>query len=121
MAKTAVSHKQKKERPYYTEEHMMFRDSLRKFLEKECLHYFEQWEEERLVPREFWRKMGESGFLCPSVSEEYGGAGGDFGFSAILSEERGEGDENSGRNDKPCHPNRQDGNSGGCGENAGAV
>ena len=89
MAKTAISDKQKKERPYYTEEHVMFRDSLRKFLEKECLPYFEQWEEERLVPREFWRKMGESGFLCPSVSEEYGGAGGDFGFSAILSEETG--------------------------------
>ena len=67
MAKAAVSDKQKKERPYYTDEHVMFRDSLRRFLEKECLPYFEQWEEERLVPREFWLMMGENGFLCPSV------------------------------------------------------
>jgi acyl-CoA dehydrogenase len=65
----------------------MFRDSLRKFLEKEAVPYFELWEEEHLIPRSFWVKMGDNGFICPWVSEEYGGMNTDFGFAAILSEE----------------------------------
>ena len=77
----------KVKRPYYNEEHYMFQDALRKFLEREAAPYFEQWEEERLVPRSFWKKLGENGFLCPSVSEEYGGGGGDFALSLVLSEE----------------------------------
>lgn len=72
---------------FYTDEHHMFRDSLRKFLEKEAVPHYEQWEEDRQVPRSFWKKMGENGFICPWVSEEYGGMNADFGFAAILSEE----------------------------------
>jgi acyl-CoA dehydrogenase len=74
-------------RPFFTNEHLMFRDSLRKFLEKEAVPYFDQWEEERLVPRTFWEKLGQFGFLSPSVDEEYGGMGADFGFAAIFNEE----------------------------------
>ncbi|MBD8034237.1 acyl-CoA dehydrogenase family protein [Solibacillus merdavium] len=70
-----------------TEEHEMFRKALRKMLDKEAYPYFEQWEKDRDIPREFWLKLGENGFLCPMVSEEYGGLGLDFGYSAILTEE----------------------------------
>lgn len=77
----------KKNTMAYSDEHVMFRDSLRRFLEKEAVPYFEQWEEDCIIPRTFWRKMGENGFICPWVSEEYGGQGTDFGFSAILGEE----------------------------------
>ena len=80
---------QRGKRPYYKEEHLLFQEALRKFLEKEAAPYFEQWEEDRLVPRSFWKKLGENGFLCPSVSEEYGGSGGDFALSLVLSEETG--------------------------------
>ena len=80
---------QKAKRPYYKEEHYMFQDAIRKFLEKEAAPYFDQWEEDRLVPRSFWKKLGQNGFLCPSVSEEYGGSGGDFALSLVLSEETG--------------------------------
>ncbi|MCM3743181.1 acyl-CoA dehydrogenase family protein [Sporosarcina luteola] len=72
---------------YFTEEHQMFRDALRKFLEKEAIPYFEQWEEEGLVPRSFWKKVGENGFLCSWIGEEYGGIGADFLFTVILNEE----------------------------------
>lgn len=71
----------------YTEEHAMFRKSLRKMLDKEAYPYFEQWEKDRDIPREFWLKLGENGFLCPMVSEQYGGLALDFGYSAILTEE----------------------------------
>ena len=71
----------------YTEEHGMFRKSLRKMLEKEAYPFFNAWEEKREIPRDFWLKLGEQGYLCPMVSEEYGGLGLDFGYGAILTEE----------------------------------
>ena len=71
----------------FTEEHEMFRKSLRKMLDKEAYPYFEEWEQKRDIPRLFWQKLGENGFLCPMVSEEYGGLGLDFGYSMILTEE----------------------------------
>lgn len=71
----------------FTEEHEMFRTALRKMLDKEAYPYFEEWEQQRDIPRSFWQKLGDNGFLCPMVSEEYGGLGLDFGYSMILTEE----------------------------------
>lgn len=73
--------------PYLKEEHEIFRSALRKFLEKEAIPFYDQWEEDRLIPRSFWLKLGEHGFLCPTVAESYGGSGVDFGFSAVINEE----------------------------------
>lgn len=86
MSKAIVNF-EKANRPFLSEEHLMFRDSLRKFIEREIEPNFEKWEEDRLIPRELWNKLGAQGFLCPSVEEEYGGMGVDFGFDVILSEE----------------------------------
>ena len=72
---------------FETDEHIMFRKSLRKFLEKEAVPYYDTWEKERLIPIKFWKKFGEMGFLCPQVEEEYGGLGLDFSFSVIIGEE----------------------------------
>jgi acyl-CoA dehydrogenase len=71
----------------YSDEHRIFRQMLRKFLEREVIPHVEEWEEAGIVPRSAWKKMGEQGFLCTAVPEEYGGAGGDFLYSVILSEE----------------------------------
>ncbi|MBU2226394.1 MAG: acyl-CoA dehydrogenase family protein, partial [Proteobacteria bacterium] len=71
----------------YTDEHRMFRDALRRFLAKEITPHVEQWEEEGIVPREAWKKMGEQGFLAMNVPEEYGGLGADFLYSVIVIEE----------------------------------
>ena len=73
--------------PYLTDDHEIFRKSLRKFLEKEAVPFYDQWEEERMIPRSFWRKMGEQGFLCPDLEEKYGGSGVDWGFSVVINEE----------------------------------
>src|SRR3546814_15761686 len=40
-----------------------------------------------LVPKEFWRKAGAIGMLCPTAPEAYGGLGLDFGYNAIVDEE----------------------------------
>lgn len=71
----------------YTEEHRIFRESVRKFLEKEVIPYVEEWEEAGITPKNIWKKMGDQGFLCMDVPEEYGGLGADFLYSAIMIEE----------------------------------
>ncbi|MDZ4165493.1 MAG: acyl-CoA dehydrogenase family protein [Smithellaceae bacterium] len=71
----------------YSEEHRIFRESLRRFLEKEIIPHVEEWEEAGIVPRSAWKKMGDHGFLCLDVPEEYGGLGADFLYSVILTEE----------------------------------
>lgn len=73
--------------PYLKEEHHIFRQSLQKFLQKEAVPYFEEWENQKYVPREFWKKMGEQGYLCPWVDEAYGGLNADFGYSVVINEE----------------------------------
>lgn len=72
---------------YITEEHEMYRKALRAFLEKEAVPYIHEWEKNKEIPRSFWKKLGENGFLCPQFDEAYGGLNTDFGFSVISSEE----------------------------------
>jgi len=71
----------------YSEEHHIFRDTLRKYLEKEVIPHVEEWEEAGIVPRSAWKGMGEQGFLAMHVPEEYGGFGADFLYSVIVTEE----------------------------------
>lgn len=71
----------------YSEEHNIFRDTLRKFLEKEITPHGDQWEQDGIVPRWAWKKMGDMGFLGMSVPEQYGGFDADFLYSVIMNEE----------------------------------
>ncbi|AZU60823.1 acyl-CoA dehydrogenase family protein [Neobacillus mesonae] len=73
--------------PYLQEDHEIFRQSLRKFLEKEAYPFYDKWEQDRMIPRSFWTKMGEQGFLCPDIDEKYGGSGVDWGFAVVINEE----------------------------------
>jgi acyl-CoA dehydrogenase len=75
------------ERSFLKEEHDIFRRALRKFLEKEAVPYFEQWERDKQVPRSFWKKAGDQGFLCPWADEKYGAINADFGYSVVINEE----------------------------------
>lgn len=72
---------------YMQEEHKIFRDAFRKFLEKEAYPYYDTWEKEGIIPREFWTKLGENGFLCPWLDERYGGLNADFVYEVIINEE----------------------------------
>ncbi|PLR67463.1 acyl-CoA dehydrogenase family protein [Bacillus sp. UMB0893] len=72
---------------YLQDEHQIFREALRKFLQKEAVPYYDQWEKAGMIPRELWIKMGEQGFLCPWTDEKYGGSGVDFAYSVIINEE----------------------------------
>lgn len=72
---------------YFTEEHEMFRESLRSFLQKEVIPNIDQWEEERKTPKEIWKKMGDLGFLGLAYPEKFGGSNLDFFYDVIFSEE----------------------------------
>src|SRR2546429_6786266 len=75
-------------RTLFTEEHRLFRDAFKHFLEKEVVPYYEQWEKDGIVSREMWLKAGQQGFLGVAVPEAYDGAGvDDFRYSAIMAEE----------------------------------
>lgn len=65
----------------------LFRDNVRKFLEKEVAPHYDQWEKDEKLPRDLWNRMGENGLLCVDVPEQYGGFGADFRLSAIMVEE----------------------------------
>lgn len=71
----------------YTDEHKDFRQRLRAFLEADVIPFVDEWEKDKIIPKEIWRKTGKAGFLCPCVSREYGGLGGDYRYSVIVAEE----------------------------------
>lgn len=65
----------------------LFRDELRKFLERELVPNIDRWEKQGIVDREFWLACGTHGILCPTVPTQYGGLGLDFRYNAIIGEE----------------------------------
>ena len=75
-------------RQLFTAEHEAFRETVRKFYEKEVIPYTERYESQQHVDRELWNKAGELGLLCATMPEEYGGSGVDRLYSMILIEEQ---------------------------------
>jgi acyl-CoA dehydrogenase len=71
----------------FTQEHGMLRKSVRAFVEKEVAPHVDEWEAAGRIPKSFWRRLGEVGFLGLEFPVEYGGAGGDFLSSVVLGEE----------------------------------
>ncbi|MBI1199272.1 MAG: acyl-CoA dehydrogenase [Phenylobacterium sp.] len=76
------------ESPHYTPEHEIFRTNVRRFIEKECLPHRAAWQKACKSPREMWSRAGEAGILCPKVSPEFGGGGGDLWHGFIIIEEQ---------------------------------
>jgi acyl-CoA dehydrogenase len=75
------------ERTLFREEHELFRKNFRAWVEREVVPFHEQWEAANIVPRELWRSAGAQGFLCCWLEEEWGGPGGDFLHSTVVTEE----------------------------------
>ncbi len=71
----------------FEEEHEIFRDTLKKFILKEVTDNYSEWEKKGIIPREFWKKCGDQGYLIPWAEEKYGGPGADYLYSMIVAEE----------------------------------
>jgi acyl-CoA dehydrogenase len=72
---------------YFTEEHEIFREQVRNFVDKEIVPHIDQWEEEQLFPKSLYRRMGELGFLGIRYPEKYGGSNGDIWMTLVFCEE----------------------------------
>ena len=77
------------ERNVFREDHEMFRTTVRKFVERECVPKQAAWDKAGKTDRETWLKAGREGLLCITMPTEYGGGGGDFGHVAVMAEEIG--------------------------------
>jgi len=72
---------------YFTEEHDLFRESLKDFLQKEVVPHIEKWEKSGIIDTFIWKKFGEMGYFGLAYPEEYGGLGLDLFYTVILLEE----------------------------------
>ncbi len=72
---------------HYTQEHQIFRESIRRYFEREVTPRVEEWERAGIVPKSVWKDFGSQGFLCPWLPEAYGGVGADLLYSLISMEE----------------------------------
>jgi acyl-CoA dehydrogenase len=75
-------------RDLFTAEHEDFRWTIRRFLEREVVPVYPEWIAAELIPRDFFRSLGELGILGQNIPEEYGGSGPvDYRYSVVLHEE----------------------------------
>lgn len=65
----------------------LFRDNVKRFLEKEITPHYEKWEKDAWMPREVWNKLGENGLLAVDQAEEYGGSGVPYQYCMVVLEE----------------------------------
>lgn len=61
-------------RQIFAPEHDAFRETVRAFLAREVLPFYEQWEKDGIVSRDAWRAAGKQGLLGLDVPEEFGAA-----------------------------------------------
>ncbi|MFC4272143.1 acyl-CoA dehydrogenase [Sneathiella chungangensis] len=76
------------ERSIFSEEHNIFRETVRRFYQEHIIPHHAQWEKDGQVSREAWLEAGKQGLLCMPIPEEYGGAGADKLYSIIMMEEQ---------------------------------
>jgi len=72
---------------FFSEDHEIFREQVRNFVNKELVPHIDQWEQEGLFPKSLYRRMGELGFLGIRYPEKYGGSNGDIWMTVAFCEE----------------------------------
>ncbi len=75
------------DRKIFSEEHEIFRQGFKRFLEREVVPHQTEWKKNGMVSKDIWKKTGSAGYLCPWVEEKYGGSGVNFLYSVVVMEE----------------------------------
>jgi len=72
----------------FEEDHELFRDSVRAFVDRYVVPNLEKWDADRLIDRQTWLTAGKQGLLGLAVPEEYGGPGEtDYRFRVVIQSE----------------------------------
>ena len=74
-------------RDIFTGDHDLFRSQVRRFVEKEVAPKVADWNARGMSDRDTWRRAGAEGLLGVCAPAEFGGAGADFLYAAIVNEE----------------------------------
>jgi alkylation response protein AidB-like acyl-CoA dehydrogenase/putative sterol carrier protein len=72
---------------YLNDDHELFRENVRRFLDEEVAPHAVEWEQAGRLPRSIFRRMGELGYLGIDFPEKYGGTGADIFYSVVFLEE----------------------------------
>lgn len=75
------------QRNIFDDTHNAYREQVSRFVRTEIAPFALEWDDAGTVPRELWLKAGRAGLLCPGISDEFGGGGGDRLHSTIVMEE----------------------------------
>jgi citronellyl-CoA dehydrogenase len=86
MSQTLVATETKQEYPYFTEEHEMIRQTVKRFCREEIAPYAEQWDHDGIFPRELFKKAANLGLFGIRLDPEWGGSGLDWWASAAYFE-----------------------------------
>jgi len=78
------------QRRIFSDEHLAFREVVRRYVAEEVVPRYEAWQRQAAVPRSEWKKAAAQGLLCPAAAPELGGAGADFLYSVAIIEELSE-------------------------------
>src|SRR5216684_3182065 len=71
----------------FTEEHELFRKTVRSFVERELTPFALEWDRAGIFPRDVFRKCGELGLLGINLDPKYGGSGLDYWYVTVMCEE----------------------------------
>jgi len=78
------------QRRIFADEHLAFRDVVRRYVAEEVVPRYDLWQRQAAVPRSEWKKAAAQGLLCPAAAPELSGAGADFLYSVAIIEELSE-------------------------------
>jgi len=70
---------------WMTEDIVLLEEQARRFVAAEIAPHVDRWEEQGFYERAVWQRTGAAGFLCATIPEDYGGAGGTFAHEAVIN------------------------------------
>jgi alkylation response protein AidB-like acyl-CoA dehydrogenase len=95
MSQVATAADTKQEFPYFTEEHEMIRQTVKRFCREEIAPYAEEWDHAGIFPKELFKKAANLGLFGIRIDPEWGGLGLDWWATAAFLESMAHADSGS--------------------------
>src|SRR5271163_1301958 len=86
MSDVAIAAETKQDFPYFSEEHEMIRQTVKRFCREEIAPHAEEWDLAGIFPKEIFKKAADLGLFGIRIDPEWGGLGLDWWASAAFLE-----------------------------------